>query len=379
MAKARAICTCTHCGAEFEVTAITRNSTEKQNWKEWAEKYYDTCRDCWKKQKNARIAEETEQLGLPQLTGSENQINWAMEIRLGIAKELEEIIYGAKKNTRNSKETIATMEQCYSWIIEQRESRYWIDNRNTAPIMMMNDAYSHIKDNVVEESAAAEAAKAEATMMPQNISHDKVSITISDTKVCARTTKDEDFRTIVKGLGFRWSSDENQWIKKITEYTGSAQERAAELANTLLHAGFPVECFDDDVRRMALEADFAPECRRWVKLVISGPNDGMLSIRIPSDNRQEIYDAARAISPKAIYRDGCVLVPIHLCDLVEDFASIHGFNLSGAASKAISEYHYKLATAERVTPDSPKVKEHTNKLREILESEDAVLPDLMDQ
>lgn len=382
MAKARATCICAHCGAEFEVTAIKRNRTEAESWETWAVDHYDTCPECWEKQKNDRLmalVEEIEGMGLPQLTGSEKQIKWAIEIRATMIKKMEDEITSARNNTRNSPEAIATMEKCYSWIIKQSESRYWIDNRSTEPIMMLKDAYYQIKDNVVEESAAAEAAKDEATMMPQNISHDKVSITISDTNVCARTPKDEDFRAIVKRLGFRWSTDAGQWIKEITAYTGTAQERAAELANTLLHAGFPVECFDDDVRRMALDADFSPECRRWVKLVTSGPNDGMLSIRIPSDNRQEIYDAARAISPKAIYRDGCVLVPIHLCDLVEDFASIHGFNLSGAASKAISEYHYKLATAERVTPDSPKVKEHTNKLQEILESEDAVLPDLMDQ
>ena len=47
--------------------------------------------------------------------------------------------------------------------------------------------------------------------------------------------------------------------------SGRAEDRAAELVNTLLRSGFIVMCADANVRSLAESAEYKKECRRWIK------------------------------------------------------------------------------------------------------------------
>lgn len=57
MAKAKVTCTCTTCGSEFTKTKYCYNRREADNWESWAESYFDTCPDCWRKQQEAKKIE----------------------------------------------------------------------------------------------------------------------------------------------------------------------------------------------------------------------------------------------------------------------------------------------------------------------------------
>lgn len=378
MAKARAICTCTHCGATFEVEAVKGNRRDADSWEAWAVEHYDTCPACElsiRREAAAETAKKAAEEGLPQLTGSEKQVMWALSLREAKLEEVSQ--YVAK--TKFKPEDMEIVNACAALVAQQTKASWWIDNRRTSPLRLLNDMYPTAKEQLEENKPEATAAKAEATMMPEEVSHATVSVVVAEDAVTAKTPKDEDFRQIVKSLGFFWDADSTSWRKDISAFTGSATERAAELINHLLRAGFPVECFDEDARKRAVSADFAPECKRWITKIASGPHCGMLAIDIPSEDRQKLYDAARAISPKAIYRNGSVLVPVHLCDLVEDFASLYGYQLSKKTKETIAEYRNQLANAERVAPAVPEAPVQQDKLQEILSSDSSVLPDLADE
>ena len=68
MAKGATTCTCCVCGKTFVVrSGYKHNRTEADNWVAWAEKYYDTCDECAKNNRNAeadRLSIKAEELGV---------------------------------------------------------------------------------------------------------------------------------------------------------------------------------------------------------------------------------------------------------------------------------------------------------------------------
>ncbi len=87
MAVARAICKCLTCGNEFEIRAVKRNRTEANSFETWAAANITECREC-----RARAAHEEamkEAKGLPQLTGSEKQVAWAIDIRARVVRVIK--------------------------------------------------------------------------------------------------------------------------------------------------------------------------------------------------------------------------------------------------------------------------------------------------
>lgn len=81
MARATAKCTCSKCGKTFEVTAYRRNCAAAAEFEAWAAAAITTCRDCDRIEKDQTVKAKAAELGLPGLTGSDKQINWAMTIR----------------------------------------------------------------------------------------------------------------------------------------------------------------------------------------------------------------------------------------------------------------------------------------------------------
>lgn len=55
MAKARAVCTCIHCGVTFEKTNKCYNRTAADSWETWASKYFDLCPECYAKAEAERL------------------------------------------------------------------------------------------------------------------------------------------------------------------------------------------------------------------------------------------------------------------------------------------------------------------------------------
>ena len=64
--------------------------------------------------------------------------------------------------------------------------------------------------------------------------------------------KDESLIKLAKSYNFRWNNDLRRWERKETFSTGSARDRAAEIGNACLLAGFPIKIFDDELRKAAI-------------------------------------------------------------------------------------------------------------------------------
>lgn len=375
MAIAKAKCTCCKCGAKFEVTRKCFNRKESDSFEVWAADHFDVCPACEAKErveKAEALKVDAANKGYAELVGTSKQIIWAEQIRAEKIKEAEQTAKKLVEQHKNEK-GVAAFKMCIEHILSHKnKASYWIDNRKVDIMSLAVECYSQISADMErqQESENVAEVKAEATIVPENATHGTVEIRLHEHEITVHYPKDETFRQLAKSLGYSWNG--NSWAKKINEYTGRIIDRAAELANSLLNAGFLVELQDKEAREKAISATFEPECKRWIKYFT---DEQMLSIILPDDDRS-IYDKARAISKKTRYKTGRVLVPIELCDMVEDFANIYDYKISSTANREIAKYRELLTKGELVSqPESVK---ETDKLKEILKSDDAVLSDLID-
>lgn len=85
MAKASVKLTCKECGCTFTSTKQCYNRADADEYEEWAAQNITTCPACYKAARQAakeeRVMAEAEKLSLPELTGSDKQIKWAISIR----------------------------------------------------------------------------------------------------------------------------------------------------------------------------------------------------------------------------------------------------------------------------------------------------------
>lgn len=127
MAKATAECTCRKCGGEFTKVTYKQNRRLADEWEEWAPTYFDLCGDCYKEEQDQEIAERAE--GLPELSGSEKQIAWAIKIRDKF------VVF---KNSVKHKDLIATIN---FMLQNEDQASFWIDNRYNSEDMTFYKKY----------------------------------------------------------------------------------------------------------------------------------------------------------------------------------------------------------------------------------------------
>lgn len=126
MAKATAECTCKTCGKIYTTTKICRNRADANDWEQWAAEHYDECPECYKARKqaereevNEQAAQESLEMGWPELNGSLRQVAWATTIR---KEKIDELL--ARKPTEKGMRYI-------TWIVQTHtDAKYWIDNRD---------------------------------------------------------------------------------------------------------------------------------------------------------------------------------------------------------------------------------------------------------
>ncbi|MFE7151643.1 hypothetical protein, partial [Heyndrickxia sporothermodurans] len=214
--------------------------------------------------------------------------------------------------------------------------------------------------------------KTESTVFPENkITNAVAEITIKDDLVSVFFEKNEDFRKIIKGLGYVWSG--SSWGKKIEETTGAAKERAAELGNALLNAGFPIMILEEKILRNAIEGNFEPECTNWIYRRIG---KDLLAINWKGYN-DKLYQKARSL-PGAKWDSPSVVVNVAHYNEVEEFADLYNFKFTEDAKKLINEYKEQIQKVEVVKPAKVEKEEQKDGLEKILESSDEILDDLKD-
>ncbi len=304
------------------------------------------CPECYKKhldeeraRQNAEAAEANQLAGLPQLEGTEKQIAWAESIRKSMIDHIIE--YYISQITDEAKaehpEEYELVMKAFEAIKQHTDASWWIDNRvNDDKIglcRLMNAEIEAIKKAEKEPpKAIIEAAKAEATVYPEKaVSNLVAEITIKgDTIEIHYPERNEDFRVLLKKLGYKW---ENGWTRKIAEITGSAVDRAAEVGNKLLAAGFPIRIYDENIRQKAISGEYEPECKRWIQVRLSGEYEGWLAINWDGHN-EDLYQAAKKIAGARWSNPSMVVPPENYLEVL-DFAEMYKFNISQKAKEVI--------------------------------------------
>lgn len=313
---------------------------------------------------NAEAAEKAKEMELPELTGTEKQVAWANTIRVKMIEEAQKL--GLKGTAK------PMFYKALDALMHKTKASWFIDNRDK---YIGNILAGIVKDLLVEDKEKFEQeVLAESTVYPENCQYTApAEITVKDDEISVVFEKNDTFREIVKGLGYKW---DGKWVRKITDTSGPVADRAAELGNRLLNAGFPISILDEDIRRKAIEADYEPECDRWILVRTKGDYKGWLAIRW-HERDDRLYQAARKL-PRSKWDSGAVVVKPEYYQEVEEFARLFGFQISTGALKRMEEAKAIKESARVVTPAGPKEVEHKDGLKEILKSGSDIIDDLKD-
>ena len=382
MATGYAHCTCKTCGKEFTKTTFQCNRKSADEWVAWAEANCDECPECYRKRKEAERKAELEELkeaysDLPQLIGTERQVAWATKIRFESLKRLAawegRLLSDLKSGDgikREITDTLDLVEGIREMFERKKNASWWIDNQ-PRDSWTMSDLYRKERGHLGEEEIEEKTVE-QTTVKPETCTKPGAVVIKAAKTIKCVYPKDEDLRTIVKKLGFRWDGEGRAWVKQVPDWDSSA-DRAAELGSQLLNAGFAVSIQDAEIRRKAVEADYQPEHTRVIEVRKKGDFSGWFSIRWNSED--DFYDRARSLQ-KSRYSRPNVVVPASEFESVEDFAKHYDFFLSPGAKKLIEQERQKVAI---ISPANAKTAEY-NEIdpRETLASSCEIPDDLKD-
>jgi len=374
------------CGHEGRVNII--GPTKDREWKK-ERAFSKLCPECWQKHleadreaANREAKEKAKELGLPELKGTEKQVAWANTLRQQLVEKFETKIKEgftpsvAKRHGITEEKLRATLQNILS---TKTDAKWYIDNRDIGSYQIIEcmkqyDAERAL-NRIQDEPETQEPKKLETkTVMPENCEHKEpaiIKLHKNKDTVKVEFPRNDKFREIVKNLGFTWSGC---WVKEITKYNGPARDRAVELGNKLLNAGFPIN-MDAGLIDDAVSGNYKPEQKRWIKAFTSGEHEGKLSISwVGYDD--DLYRVAKKL-PSAKWTGKSLAVKVNYWQEVEDFASLYGFSFSGVAKELIEKY--KLQVVAVVTPTAQQEEKAVDGLKKILSSSDEVLDDLREE
>ena len=412
MAIARANCTCATCGKAFEVRVHRSTSREARSFEEWAAEHITECDDCKAARiqaahdaENAEAAKAAQEMGYPELKGTEKQAAWANTIREKALALLQEKCLAPDVPEKYMYIRLA-YEPSKALLLGMRQAAWWIEHRNIGEDMLaLTRALAEINKplcetvSVIQKAvkagektmAQAEAeidamisappeAKAEAKpeapnpqaqpaperpeAQPKNRKHEGAAdVKVSGAMVTALYSKDESFRDLVKGMGFAWK--DGRWQIESTERNGAAADICAELGSRLLNAGFAVRFDSRELMDKAVTGDYTPMCRRWIMSNSRG-------FYITWGREDDHYRAAKSL-PGASYDSPGVIVPERSWDALTDFATKYGYRFT---AKAQEKLDHLSGMAQAVAPAPVKKPEYLE--TDVLKSSREVLDDLKD-
>jgi hypothetical protein len=348
MAKYDVIYNCGHAG-RVDLIGKVKERERKIKWMESS----GICPECWEAEKKRqheaeaqKAAAEADELGLPDLEGTEKQIAWALTLRKEWISKIEKNIAMAEKKIENGvvdaekgKKVLAGIrEEMENRLIAETSARYWIDNRDQDINRFLDHATQkalaptptpvpeEIKKQALEEMVIRPAVQ--VSNLVAEISHDNARITV---KFPERSDK---FREIVKGLGYEWVV--NSWLKKISTTNGPAQERATELGVNLLAAGFAVRVHTDELHKKILASEYEAEATRWI-MKNTNKETGAVCFIIKWKREEDFFRVAKKLPGARWERGEGMKVPKEAFRELLDFAGIYDFKLSPGARELVEE------------------------------------------
>ncbi|MBO4793599.1 MAG: hypothetical protein J5556_03415 [Deltaproteobacteria bacterium] len=407
MAIAKAECTCATCGEKFEVRVSKSNSREARSFEIWAAENITECRECQEKRiqakhdaENAQAAAAAQEMGYPELLGTEKQIAWANTIREKAMALLRDKCLDPDM-PENRQYIRLAYQPSKALLLRMRQAGWWIEHRTVGEsILALNKALAEIDKPLCETVSAVQKAvyNGEKTMaqaekeidaliaapaqeaprqpapqaeekparpeaVPETRKHDgSADIRVDGSTVLALYARNDDFMAIVKALGFTWKSG---WTLTCGERTGSPENVAAELGSRLLNAGFAVRFDSQEILDKAVSGDYTPMCRRWIRSSSKG-------FYIEWGKEDDHYRAAKSI-PGAAYDAPGVQVPERSWSAVMDFAAKYGYRVTAKAQEALD----RLSGAAQLVSPQP-AKEPAYQENNVLTSSREVLEDLKD-
>jgi hypothetical protein len=298
------------------------------------------CRECYlaklaeeRELANKQAAEEAQAQGLPKLEGTEKQVAWAETIRQEVLAAIDEFIVEDEAEDPRVIELISHIKSKVS-------ASWWIDHRETSNYRirrLLEAAIDEVNTLKLESHPAAQDAKAEATVRPEN----PVTETVAEIRIQGNVVevsfpeRRDDFREIVKRkLNMEWMRGSQSWQRTISLADGTPADRAAEAGHRLLAAGFCIRIYDPELRKKAIDGNYEPESTRWIFRRTGGDYDGWFSL---SWNRGEDYYGVAKRLPGSRWDKPNVVVPPEQFEEVLDFADMYGFSLSPGAEELVAQ------------------------------------------
>lgn len=378
------------CGHEGR-TNIVGPSKDRERKADWH--FSGFCPECYKKQlqeekerKNKEAAEKSAEMELPELTGTEKQVAWANSIRINVISDMstkinklaEALKKDGLKTIPGENIGIKEISDAFDYFINNHvDAKYWIEHREVKILPRdILEEYKRYTESLANEEALKEIEKEESMLTVfSKSSRNKpgiVKIQFNNSLIFAEYIKDDDFKDIVKKLHFCWKN--HVWQRDITEFTGSANDRMAELGNKLLLNGFTV-CFPtENIKNMAVTGKFEPETDRWV--VYDGNKKLCLAWNGQNDT---LYQQSKKL-PGARWESGKMAVPVEFYKELNNFAETLGFSVSQRAKQAIREYKKKETMYIRASINMQKEDAVTDeeKIKNFLKSNGTIIEDLID-
>jgi hypothetical protein len=313
--------------------------------REWivSNKEKELCPDCYKKHleeeraaERAAAQEAAKEQELPDLVGTEKQINWALVLRETYLNRLGKLLqtYSLKADIdsviiQNAIEDIQNETSAYWWI-DNRDSADWqieeILTRRYSELLKLRETTGCIShEEIIRESTIR--PESPVSELPAEIKIEKDVIYIK------YPVRNDIFREIVKGKGFRWQGD--FWARRISKFAGTMQDRAGEIGNLLLKSGFIIQAFDEEAREKAISGNYEREQKRWIAARSEGKYKGYFAISWEYGN-QKIYEASRSIAGSR-WDNPDVVIPASQYEAVLDLADEFEFKLSEGAQKLSEE------------------------------------------
>lgn len=310
------------------------------------------CFECYKTEQHQVARAQAEEMDLPPLVGTGKQVAWAESLRIALLGKieaemaaLEERANPDRQRTPAEADAERQILHALAVITAEPSAHWWIDHRTDDPVTLIREvARAERQKPSRAEAEEAQAAKAQAaadaalvlaaaTVRPEQpktatvaeirLSGQVVSVTFAE--------KRDDFREVVKGLGYAWN--DGRWQRTIGRFAGTPCDRAAELGQVLLAAGFCIRILDDTLRASAVAGTYTPECTRWVRALTTGPHAGWFVIVWARS--EDYYAVARKII-NSRYDAPQVVAPPEQFEQVLDFAQRYGFQVSDGAHAIVT-------------------------------------------
>ena len=124
---------CTECGKKFDVQLYG-----KMKYREWKVEHYawlcDECKAKKREEEVKKAIEKSKEMELPELVGSEKQVQWALKIRLDAIKNIEKQIEAEKAlerlNPEGDPEKVEKLMRLgFAEMLKETKASWWIDNR----------------------------------------------------------------------------------------------------------------------------------------------------------------------------------------------------------------------------------------------------------